>query len=920
MADNLKDKVQLDVLKKIINDPCRVTLFLGSGISVPAPTNMPSWNTFTKSGLDIATQKGLSPEARGYAEKLLSRQDYYGVFDLLKKELAPAVYEGVVVELLPDRKHNENHKLVAESKLACVITTNHDRLLEEAFAATKHKAPLAFGWHDKEQIIQEASVLFRDFFILNLHGTKALPNRVVLRSDQWKEVSSCQNIQNLIRQIARSSHVIFIGYSFRDPDFETIWRDLCTTLSFRFPAVLIVGKGELDAEKQAKLKEQHNITCLEFDNENQEYAFVQGVLTAIREITNICGAVNRDGISKLPIAHEPIADNASAIAAFLFTELSPGKMGSLRVFVRSLILSYFSTNPVAISAKNLKLALSKIIGGFSQLIEDTFVIELKGMQEEKILDTASADLVSPNKKFLESLKLQVNNFDNGLREQIWARLQQIAKEENIKVGKGMANEVYALLVRCLRLMGWSLAQKLLFLKTEQAEPRQAVKMEAEVFCRELKKPDCAKLYSNLVQDILFSPKPEEEGIVFQMMQSCLITSVYILDPENERLLREHVAQHKIYFDASIIIPALAEGHPANSICAHVIRSTSQLGMKVSVSDDILDEVRSHLHSAVKQFEEFESLQSDFDDLLETYVLANGGPDRGNVFVGGLYGQKKLGYQVPWRGYLQNIVGTWRSSATIAELGSYLGKHWHFEVDGLSVAQDDNAELDRLTSVLLGLHSDRPKKQPLYTHEARQFLLIHKRRMASGNGWGKYWFITTDRCMLELQKNELHKYKMPVAHTPQGWLQYLNLLDYDARSSKNFSALYPHAHFGTFSGAVGVTVAKAIFKHHKELAPDIIKTTDIVKELLRDLHVKTAVEEYRAAQYKARSPEEILAVEQKFAKTIVDAAKSYVTIKTKDVDQLKKQLKEQEKAKNKAIFKSEQLSKLLREAREKGKPK
>jgi len=113
MAESLEDKARLDALKQIITDPCRVTLFIGSGISVPAPTSMPSWYAFTKAGLEIASQKGLSREASGYAEMLLSRPDYYGVFDLLKKELALSVYEGIVEELLPDRKHNENHKLVA---------------------------------------------------------------------------------------------------------------------------------------------------------------------------------------------------------------------------------------------------------------------------------------------------------------------------------------------------------------------------------------------------------------------------------------------------------------------------------------------------------------------------------------------------------------------------------------------------------------------------------------------------------------------------------------------------------------------------------------------------------------------------------------------------------------------------------------
>ena len=369
---------------------------------------------------------------------------------------------------------------------------------------------------------------------------------------------------------------------------------------------------------------------------------------------------------------------------------------------------------------------------------------------------------------------------------------------------------------------------------------------------------------------------------------------------------------------SIIIPALAEGHPANSISAHIITATDRLGMQVSVLKDILDEVRSHLHSAVKQFEEFECLKGDFDDLLETYVIANGGPDQGNVFVGGLYGQKKLGYQTPWRVYLQNIAGSCKSSVTIDELGSFLSKHWHFKIDRFSEVEGDSLELDRLTRVLLSLHPDRSKKPLLFAHEVRQFLLIHKKRMSSSDKWDKYWFITTDRCVLKLQKKELSKYAMPIAHTPYGWLQYLNLLDYDARSSKNFSALYPHAHYGTFSGAVGMTVAKAIFKHHNELAPDIIKTTDIVKDLLRDHHVKTAAEEYKRARLKTNSASEFLIAEEKFTKTVVDAAKSYVTVKSKDVRELRNRLKEEEKAKNKATYKAEQLARLLREAREKGK--
>ena len=52
-------------------------------------------------------------------------------------------------------------------------------------------------------------------------------------------------------------------------------------------------------------------------------------------------------------------------------------------------------------------------------------------------------------------------------------------------------------------------------------------------------------------------------------------------------MADYAEGHVIYLDASVILPALANGHPSQSLYRNLLADTSRIGMKLRVSREML---------------------------------------------------------------------------------------------------------------------------------------------------------------------------------------------------------------------------------------------------------------------------------------------------------------------------------------------
>lgn len=184
----------------------RLALFFGAGVSVPA--GLPGWTEMLRLLADRTGALGdldlgrLTPLDQ--AQLLQKRVPDLGTYvtDIVKEHQRPSL----------------GHALLADLGCREAVTTNYDRLYEEAFAATGRGRPSALPWHAGED---------GGPWVLKLHGDVEKPGSIVLtRRDVVRFDAHTRPAGSLVQSLLLTRHVLFIGVSLNDDNVVRLAREV----------------------------------------------------------------------------------------------------------------------------------------------------------------------------------------------------------------------------------------------------------------------------------------------------------------------------------------------------------------------------------------------------------------------------------------------------------------------------------------------------------------------------------------------------------------------------------------------------------------------------------------------------------------------------------------------------------------------
>lgn len=198
-----------------------------------APTNLPSWrdvNRIVARSLAATASSAVGePLAAKAADMILARQK--------QKKLPPEYQAQVLAESLHGRyfevlRHldsdspNPSHLAIAWlARLGCVravITTNFDRVLEAAFAATGTSLHRCFQPKDFRALASDLTVFDKkngSCHLLKLHGSVDDPTTLIDTLAQKKRGFAAP-VLDCVRHLLRSYHWLFLGFSGEDLEAE----------------------------------------------------------------------------------------------------------------------------------------------------------------------------------------------------------------------------------------------------------------------------------------------------------------------------------------------------------------------------------------------------------------------------------------------------------------------------------------------------------------------------------------------------------------------------------------------------------------------------------------------------------------------------------------------------------------------------
>lgn len=199
-----------DSLGRLATDG-QLAWFLGAGISRPA--GLPGWKSLieglaAKSQVYSGQADQLAEIAAPDAAMLLERED-------------PQAFRAHLSELLTVPHHALGHALLASLRPAEVITTNFDRLFEQAAERPFHDRSLAVLPLHRGPVGQP--------WLLKMHGD--LKEQIVLSRDEFLGYDATwRPLASMVQTAMLTRHMVFVGYSLADENFVRLGRDVSRLL------------------------------------------------------------------------------------------------------------------------------------------------------------------------------------------------------------------------------------------------------------------------------------------------------------------------------------------------------------------------------------------------------------------------------------------------------------------------------------------------------------------------------------------------------------------------------------------------------------------------------------------------------------------------------------------------------------------
>jgi len=861
---------QLKNLSGQIPDCGRVIFFVGAGLSVTA--GYPLWTTAADRALTLARECGaVSRGAAAYIEEKLKKQQYYDVFEILKRELAEPTFYRIAIEVFGENlPPSEIHQLLVKIPCHGIITTNFDECISAAYAMEHGTLP-----------INEIRVALASdkFFVVKPHGSVLNPKSMVLTIGDWQRVVADGDLKELLAQAVSSYQLIFLGYGFRDPDFEGAWEKLLVERIFRLPAVYCTQAGLLPPSRVEEFRKK-NVQVLEFEDDGS-FGFVPAIL---RHLHSLC--TSKRIVAPSPPPSAPATELEKYV--LLCLQFSPPEKSRLVLVAKAIILETLSKlQRGTVHVDSFLEHVVRLLGQDSAIIRDSSRIALRQLEATGVIARRGDEFEAQADK-IRTIGDQAAEMEAA--ESSWAgkALREQAGILGLQVESDDHARMLQVLDRVLLEVGRDLAELFLFNRPPRDESAR-IDETVEQFLGASEGAKRRELYSRAARRLLLEPTEDEEDLLFKRLQAYFISSAYLLNPTSERLLAEYAREHKVYFDSSIFLPALALGHPSNAVFRQLLRRTKALGMRLMIIADMLDEVWANVRTATSAFNDFKRMPTSLEDAVGAYVAMNG-TGRGNVFLEGFLNQMQLDPTLTPETYMATVLGSNELPMSTEQTLKAVQEAFGAELDGLKEDEVDGKVLESIVDSIehLRKHGGRYKTRLLCEHEARQFYLIHLRRKQNPEMSAKIWYVTTDRFVAELQRLERERFPLPVSYTPRSWFQYLDLVDFDSRGSRHFSRLHPALRFGVVSGEFGMEAIRIIVAQQRDLLQKgVVTLKELSQAVVTHFHVKQAMSEADLKLPQDRTEETAQSErKERLTNAIAQATKQFVAVKSEELENLK----------------------------------
>ncbi len=236
-------------------------IFVGSGVS--RWSGLPTWAGLIRALRDelerLGRNSGIVARELDAGELLLAAS--YGVDQLTDVERARYLKSAIQVE---GATPSALHEAVVRLGPSCFITTNYDKLLEDALRA--HRPQENFEVVTPVDRIEIPSIVQAraHHFVFKPHGDVGASDSIVLtREDYRKLQGSRKAVFEATRTLLMSRPVVFVGFGLRDPDF-LLMRDYLFNTYETNPADHLALMPDVSEEERGYWRRHYGIELVSY--------------------------------------------------------------------------------------------------------------------------------------------------------------------------------------------------------------------------------------------------------------------------------------------------------------------------------------------------------------------------------------------------------------------------------------------------------------------------------------------------------------------------------------------------------------------------------------------------------------------------------------------------------------------------------
>lgn len=600
-------------------------LFAGAGCS--ALIRIPVWGEYLKSLADEAER--FEPETAALMRKRITTGDYLAAATLFKRFLkAPPgeIYAALSRPFRPGTYDFTPLLPLASLPFSGIVTTNYDSSLFEARVqiASREKTAVPQLLTTRET----KGAAYCDVpFVLFLHGRASIPTqaeRIVFDEQDYRECyEDDPSFTDGLLQLFSSRTCVFLGFSFKDPGIDSVLRTWTKRRGPAFPkthlAVLPRSAVTLTAQLTAM-----NVRVFTYEDTDGNHSEVWEVIS---KAASLLAAVPSSPIGGFRLRRTPLGAARDMLAMCYARSSMGNRIEPLRnVVLDGIALALVTQNGSGgIGLGVLKQSMAQRLGMLPVEIDaqiEASIQRLVRLQacrvqgDEVIVTGITSDEIRPQTQILAE----------GV-------LRRADLREKVRLPASTLIPIAQTLEDLLIARAWDLAAH--FIQPRSGGLHAIEDSIAEVL-RAVEYPEGTDLavVQRAITDLLVRPSSAESEKLADLGRLAFAVQL-ALGSARTTLAYKTTLPQKLYLDASILMPAIVEGHPMHAVYWPVLerlreQSLAIGGDAVTVAPmEFLNEVISHRSNALR---DVMARGLEEPKRLEREVMVYGAENL-NVFVG-----------------------------------------------------------------------------------------------------------------------------------------------------------------------------------------------------------------------------------------------------------------------------------------------